>query len=440
MTDEAHTPAQAPAGDAADPVADLHALREAVSGPLAEIARRFSRLLSARWPHRALVIFTLECTGRPRKVAGERDIVDRVTIEELAALKASIALGERMSGHARLAGAQRWVWALRDRSDTLLVLLPRRRAEPADPSALAAAFGIVATSIRQQVAQASPDYLAESRAASSERARATAELTAAHEAALTGILTTLRSSRLDDRSARGAAADAASKALIALRARREADRNHSEEAPDAAFQRLLKEVDPLLRHREVAAEFVPPSADGGPLPGEVAYGARAITHDIALALTAQSDVARLRIAWTCDDAALAVDVRDQSEGVLDAAGLRRTLDGRAHTLGAGLEVESVPGWGNRVAVRLPLAPPAPQADQRLPADLNRREREVLALVAAGRRNRAIAQELGVAESTVKFHISAVLKKLGVATRGEAAVIGVRAGIAADAPGARDGAG
>uniref|UniRef100_UPI00178CE560 LuxR C-terminal-related transcriptional regulator n=1 Tax=Nocardiopsis chromatogenes TaxID=280239 RepID=UPI00178CE560 len=65
---------------------------------------------------------------------------------------------------------------------------------------------------------------------------------------------------------------------------------------------------------------------------------------------------------------------------------------------------------------------------------------VLALVAAGKRNRAIAQELGVAESTVKFHISAVLKKLGVATRGEAAVIGMRAGIAADAPGSRGGAG
>lgn len=425
---------------AGDPVAELQALREVVAGPLPDIARRFSRLLSDRWPHRALVIYTLECTGRPRKVAGERDIVERVTIAELEALKASVALGEHMSGHARLAGAQRWVWAVRDREDTLLVLFARRRAEPADPSALAACFGLVATSIRQQVAQASPDYLAESRAASSERTRATAELTAAHEAALTGILSTLRSSRLDDHGARSAAADAASKALVALRARRDADRNLSEEAPEAAFQRLRQEVDPLLRHREVAAEFVPPGEGGGPLPGEVAYGARALTHDIAVALTAQSDVERLRVAWECDSTTLVVDVRDQSGGVLDAAGLRRTLEGRAHTLDAALEVESVPGWGNRVAVRLPLAPPAPQAEQKLPADLNRREREVLALVAAGKRNRAIAQELGVAESTVKFHISAVLKKLGVATRGEAAVIGLRAGIAANTPGHRSGAG
>ncbi|MDA2814684.1 LuxR C-terminal-related transcriptional regulator [Nocardiopsis sp. RSe5-2] len=418
---------------AGDPVAELQALREVVAGPLADIARRFSRLLSDRWPHRALVIYTLECTGRPRKVAGERDIVERVTIAELEALKASVALGEHMVGHARLAGAQRWVWAVRDREDTLLVLFPRRRTEPAGPSALAAVFGLVATSIRQQVAQASPDYLAESRAASSERTRATAELTAAHEAALTGILSTLRSARLDDQGARSAAADAASKALVALRARRDADRNLSEEAPEAAFQRLRQEVDPLLRHREVAAEFVPPDDGGGPLPGEVAYGARALTHDIAVALTAQSDVERLRVAWECDSATLVVDVRDQSGGVLDATGLRRTLEGRAHTLDAGLEVESVPGWGNRVAVRLPLAPPAPQAEQKLPADLNRREREVLALVAAGKRNRAIAQELGVAESTVKFHISAVLKKLGVATRGEAAVLGLRAGIAAAPP-------
>ena len=54
---------------------------------------------------------------------------------------------------------------------------------------------------------------------------------------------------------------------------------------------------------------------------------------------------------------------------------------------------------------------------------------MLALVAAGKRNKVIAQELGVAESTVKFHVAGVLKKLAVSTRGEAAVIGLRAGLA-----------
>jgi DNA-binding NarL/FixJ family response regulator len=59
--------------------------------------------------------------------------------------------------------------------------------------------------------------------------------------------------------------------------------------------------------------------------------------------------------------------------------------------------------------------------------LTAREREVLALVADGRSNREIARELGVSEKTVKAHVSAVLAKLGVADRTQAAVFAVRHG-------------
>lgn len=52
--------------------------------------------------------------------------------------------------------------------------------------------------------------------------------------------------------------------------------------------------------------------------------------------------------------------------------------------------------------------------------LTPREREVLTLVAAGRSNRAIADELFISVKTVSVHVSNILAKLGVSSRTEAA--------------------
>ena len=51
--------------------------------------------------------------------------------------------------------------------------------------------------------------------------------------------------------------------------------------------------------------------------------------------------------------------------------------------------------------------------------LSYREAEVLVLLSQGLRNRSIADALGVGEETVKSHLKAVYRKLGVGTRGEA---------------------
>ena len=59
--------------------------------------------------------------------------------------------------------------------------------------------------------------------------------------------------------------------------------------------------------------------------------------------------------------------------------------------------------------------------------LTPREREVLSRIAEGRSNREIARLLRLSEKTVKAHVSAVLAKLGVQDRTQAAVYAVRHG-------------
>lgn len=57
--------------------------------------------------------------------------------------------------------------------------------------------------------------------------------------------------------------------------------------------------------------------------------------------------------------------------------------------------------------------------------LSEREREVLRMVVQGLSNRQIAYDLTLGESTVKFHVSNILSKLGVSTRAEAAALAVQ---------------
>lgn len=71
---------------------------------------------------------------------------------------------------------------------------------------------------------------------------------------------------------------------------------------------------------------------------------------------------------------------------------------------------------------------------RTPADdtstetLTPRERSVLALLAEGMSNKAIAKRLEISDHTVKFHLNSVLSKLGATSRTEAVTKAVRAGL------------
>jgi len=59
--------------------------------------------------------------------------------------------------------------------------------------------------------------------------------------------------------------------------------------------------------------------------------------------------------------------------------------------------------------------------------LTERELDVLRLLAQGRTNAHIAQELAVRERTVAFHVENLLEKLGVGNRTQAVVEGIRWG-------------
>lgn len=63
-----------------------------------------------------------------------------------------------------------------------------------------------------------------------------------------------------------------------------------------------------------------------------------------------------------------------------------------------------------------------------PGALTRRELEVLRTLANGSGNKEIADQLGISDHTVKFHIAQIMAKLGVHSRTEAVAIGIKRGL------------
>jgi DNA-binding NarL/FixJ family response regulator len=69
-----------------------------------------------------------------------------------------------------------------------------------------------------------------------------------------------------------------------------------------------------------------------------------------------------------------------------------------------------------------------QAPPELAEPLTRREREVLQMLAAGLGNKEIAARLNISDHTAKFHVAAILAKLGASTRTEAVTLALRRGL------------
>jgi DNA-binding NarL/FixJ family response regulator len=94
-------------------------------------------------------------------------------------------------------------------------------------------------------------------------------------------------------------------------------------------------------------------------------------------------------------------------------------------------VEEIDSLAARARLRLggderPAAAPAEEPED--PFGLTARERDVLALVAAGATNREIGERLHMAEKTASVHVSRILAKLNVRSRTEAAAVAHRQGM------------
>ena len=84
-------------------------------------------------------------------------------------------------------------------------------------------------------------------------------------------------------------------------------------------------------------------------------------------------------------------------------------------------------WGGQKHISTEVG--AKLAERMTLPELSVREREVLQLIATGNSNQEIGAALGIAESTVKFHVNNILSKLGVSDRTGAVIVALKRGIA-----------
>ncbi|MCZ7416372.1 MULTISPECIES: helix-turn-helix transcriptional regulator [unclassified Streptomyces] len=159
----------------------------------------------------------------------------------------------------------------------------------------------------------------------------------------------------------------------------------------------------------------------------------------AIAGLGRLDMPYLLAFARCRLAEALLDAGTDRAGRERAAGLLR----QAHAVADGLDATPLRDAAELLAARARLAlRPEPDGPAALapPPDtagesfgLTRRERDVLTLVAAGRSNRQIAEELYISPKTASVHVSNILSKLDVGNRGQAAALAHRMGMVSPQP-------
>ncbi|WP_275676335.1 LuxR C-terminal-related transcriptional regulator [Lentzea sp. CC55] len=416
---------------------DLVTAARVIQAPQSETLVHLSAAVEQAIPHRAIAELS-NCSFAPFKFRGESP-GPSVTIADLAALRSRAGDGGAWQGRALLAGTEVPVVVLVSafsEPDALLVLL-RTEDSPVPREVLASAnalWDVVTAHMEGLRNEAVPATIAVSRAAAAARAVAISDLGDAYGASLTALLGVLRDRDVTDAAARSRATDLAVSALVELRARADLDRTQTEERAGDAFERLAESLRRALRGRDVRLDLGTPGAEEGAdrvLPSDIAATAAAVVRSSVHAmLDDQRGVHRVHLGWKIAGAVLRATVRDDGPGTLSCGSLDlRRVPERLGPLGGVVEVDAVPGWGTTVTIEVPLGPPQTPREDPLTV-LGARELEVLGQLARGRRNREIAGDLHISESTVKFHVAKILEKLGVGSRGEAAALAHEWGAAA----------
>jgi len=166
--------------------------------------------------------------------------------------------------------------------------------------------------------------------------------------------------------------------------------------------------------------------------GELAYWRRrAGIHDEVAPIAAEPWAAHIADDWRLA-AEMWTDLDSPYEAALaladsqDEETVRRGLE-ELHRLGAQAAAAIVARrLRERGARGLPRGPRPSTREN--PAGLTARELDVLSLVAQGLRNAEIAERLFLSGKTVDHHVSAILRKLSVRTRGDASAEAVRLGL------------
>ena len=178
------------------------------------------------------------------------------------------------------------------------------------------------------------------------------------------------------------------------------------------------------RYDPAAASLVEPAPDVVVVDPDVTFGA----GDLAPPEPIEHGPAPVILGPVPGDHSLAAELSGRPWGYVPRVASGEKLLAAVRAVAGGL-VAIDPSIGGHLLGQAG-APSSIARDSDLDEELTAREREVLQLVALGLANKTIAARLRISEHTVKFHVAAILAKLGAASRTEAVHLGARRGLVA----------